>query len=812
MANKKVSQLTSKPSVLVTDLFPIADPSTGQLYKTTISDLGTAIGSGVSSVNGLVGAVVLDTDDIQELVSPTNKWFTDTRARAALSASSPLAYNSGTGVFSIPQATGSQNGFLSSSDWTTFNAKQAALSGTGFVKISGTTISYDNSTYLTTSAAASTYLALAGGTLTGALNGTSATFTGDLTISSGNPRLYFTDTDNNPDYFISNTDGTFTVYDVTNSTSRFTIGTTGNATFTNAIIGGGSITGTALYSTGIISAGTSISAQNAFFDNGSSASIIQFNQSGTLKARLYFNTPVNTLTLGTYNTGGNLRFEVDNNNPAVTIASTGITTFNYALSGTSATFSSTITSSRNDTGNISMTLSNAYINQGNLINFVHNSGGSTTNGYIGHGGDSSGNIVIINNGITALSLARASGAATFSSSVTAEGNIATKSGNSVVFYRPDNAIYTSLYDAGSGAGNGFILNNTNGEGFHFKNGANSIMRLAAGGNVGIGTTSPNELLTINNGTQANSFGLQINNNVNNTSGIGFAQYGSNSTYSYITADGRSTGYIRFSTNDTERMRITSSGNVGIGTTAPFSQGSGATTMELAGNTYGQFFVSANSASIRGVVMARASTLNDVYIASITNSPLLFGTNDTERMRITSGGTVSINTTAPNTDAVLFAKGRTSDGAGYAAGFVNSSGSTLMYLRNDGLFIAKGVYDFTTGGGANVSVDADGLVRRSTSSLKYKKNVETYSKGLNELMQLRAVTYNSNNEDETQKYAGLIAEEVHDLGLTEFVQYAKDGTPDALAYSNMVSLLVKGIQELKTENNSLLQRVQILENK
>ena len=152
MANKKVSQLVSKPSVLVTDLFPIADPTTGQLFKTTISDLGTAIGSGVSSVNTLVGAVVLDTDDIQELASPTNRWFTDTRARAALSASSPLAYNSGTGVFSIAQANGSTNGFLSSTDWTTFNAKQSALSGTGFVKISGTTISYDNSTYLTTSA------------------------------------------------------------------------------------------------------------------------------------------------------------------------------------------------------------------------------------------------------------------------------------------------------------------------------------------------------------------------------------------------------------------------------------------------------------------------------------------------------------------------------------------------------------------------------------------------------------------------------------------------------------------------------------
>ena len=47
---------------------------------------------------------------------------------------------------------------------------QTQLNGTGFVKATGTTISYDNSTYLTTSAASSTYLPLAGGTLTGPLN------------------------------------------------------------------------------------------------------------------------------------------------------------------------------------------------------------------------------------------------------------------------------------------------------------------------------------------------------------------------------------------------------------------------------------------------------------------------------------------------------------------------------------------------------------------------------------------------------------------------------------------------------------------
>lgn len=68
-------------------------------------------------------------------------------AYKALLASAPLSFNSGTGTFSISQANTTTNGYLSSTDWNTFNNKQPSLIGVGFVKISGTTISYDNSTY-----------------------------------------------------------------------------------------------------------------------------------------------------------------------------------------------------------------------------------------------------------------------------------------------------------------------------------------------------------------------------------------------------------------------------------------------------------------------------------------------------------------------------------------------------------------------------------------------------------------------------------------------------------------------------------------
>ena len=136
----------------------------------------------VTSVNGQIGAVSLTTDDIPE--GATNLYYLDSRARGALSfaagsgaynsltgvitiptnnnqilnganyitlgslsASSPLVYNNLTGAFSIPQATALVDGYLSATDWSTFNNKQNYLGGTGLVKSTAGTITYitDNS-------------------------------------------------------------------------------------------------------------------------------------------------------------------------------------------------------------------------------------------------------------------------------------------------------------------------------------------------------------------------------------------------------------------------------------------------------------------------------------------------------------------------------------------------------------------------------------------------------------------------------------------------------------------------------------------
>ena len=79
----------------------------------------------ISSVNGLTtGSITLSTFNIGE---NTNLYFTEARARSAISAASPLSYSSVNGVMSLPAATISNGGYLTATDWNTFNSKLGAF-------------------------------------------------------------------------------------------------------------------------------------------------------------------------------------------------------------------------------------------------------------------------------------------------------------------------------------------------------------------------------------------------------------------------------------------------------------------------------------------------------------------------------------------------------------------------------------------------------------------------------------------------------------------------------------------------------------
>lgn len=182
----------------------------------------------------------------------------------------------------------------------------------------------------------------------------------------------------------------------------------------------------------------------------------------------------------------------------------------------------------------------------------------------------------------------------------------------------------------------------------------------------------------------------------------------------------------------------------------------------------------------------------------------------ERMRISATGNVGIGNASTGTSRLSLI----ASGAGATNMIVdcyNSAPSRQFAVREDGNIIIPTVYFIGSGAAANVVIDASGFLYRSTSSLKYKENIQPLTYGLSDVLQLNPVTFSSKNENEHGvRFAGLIAEEVDAIGLNEFIQYAPDGSPDALHYGNMVSLAFKAIQELNAKVETLEARIAALE--
>ena len=111
---------------------------------------------------------------------------------------------------------------------------------------------------------------------------------------------------------------------------------------------------------------------------------------------------------------------------------------------------------------------------------------------------------------------------------------------------------------------------------------------------------------------------------------------------------------------------------------------------------------------------------------------------------------------------------------------------------------------------NVGVDANGVLREATSSQRFKDNITPYQKGLSDAMRLQAKTYTYKGDTTLQ--AGFIAEDVHEAGLTEYVNYDKEGRPYSLQYGNMVTLLLNAMKEQQAQIEALKKEIEALKNK
>ena len=297
------------------------------------------------------------------------------------------------------------------------------------------------------------------------------------------------------------------------------------------------------------------------------------------------------------------------------------------------------------------------------------------------------------------------------------------------------------------------------------------MTFSAAGNLGIGTNSPAFKLEVVGGT---------NNGIHIKDAASATVFGGLFTQAAaLTLVTRSNHALTLGTNDTERMRIDSSGNVGIGTTTPSYklQIFGASNPEMrlgdATVTY-QLYTEGATAAVMGTT---------------TNHALVYRTNATERMRITSAGDLLLGTTAqsstPSTGVQL------NNAASGTLGYVGIGHASGVATGNP---YANFAYNSTLIGSITQS-GTTAVLYNVTSDQRLKENIQdaASASSLIDLLQVRQFDWKTDNSH--QRY-GFIAQELVSVAPEAVHQPVNEEDMMAVDYSKLVPMLVKEIQSLR----------------
>jgi hypothetical protein len=342
-----------------------------------------------------------------------------------------------------------------------------------------------------------------------------------------------------------------------------------------------------------------------------------------------------------------------------------------------------------------------------------------------------------------------------------------------------------------------------------RNTGNSILA-STSGLVGIGTTVTS-LIDTNFGT------LEIN----GTSGSGIKLDVNGGTTGYIySASGLmniyyTTGYFSISSSgNTERMRITSAGAVGIGTSSPNDllhiNGSGIIKMQIQGSTEAQLRLNSGYGQISNVS-------GDLYytIESASGSQIFRTGSSTERMRITSGGIFMVGTTT-----VL------GGGGGEATNGLNINGGGLIvnnstsdynaYFAKRSGYSFGGLIAFYVAGSQVGSISTNGTTvtfsGNALSDERFKENIKPIENALDSINKIEFKTFNY--KENKQNSAGVTAQQLQTIeSLSKFVINGIDEESyKAFDYNAIIGYLGKAVQELSKQNEELSNRLIKLESK
>jgi hypothetical protein len=312
----------------------------------------------------------------------------------------------------------------------------------------------------------------------------------------------------------------------------------------------------------------------------------------------------------------------------------------------------------------------------------------------------------------------------------------------------------------------------------------TAMVLDASQNVGIGTSSPDSF--------ANFVFVEAGSNVTKQ-GVFQATDGTTKVAMYSTSglgivSTRTAHPLALFTNGSERARIDTNGNVGIGTTSPSFK------LDVAGN--------ARVGNVYGTGLTITVAGNSITYP--TDNTLAFNTNSSERARIDSSGNLLVNTTSQQSGGTLSvvatalnnaATFRCADnGANVVRSWMATTSGTRFHIAfGDGSsFTERGV----------ISTNGSTTTYGTGSDYRLKENVQTMSGALARVAQMRPVTWTWKESQVSGE--GFIAHElqavVPDAVVGEKDAVDENGKPiyQNVDASFVVATLTAAIQELNAK--------------